>query len=113
MALKSFTFVPVGPGVKSSSTPLNAVQASCCIRCILGLNPFSRILSAVFPSQKAPAFFSEPSIPSVSAARAVIFDSFSMDNAKDSKNSVFLPPRPDLSIISTVVSPPDNITAGL
>ena len=65
------------------------------------------------PSQKAPALFSEPSIPSVSAAKAVIFNSFSIDNAKDNKNSVFLPPRPGLSCISTVVSPPDKITAGV
>ena len=68
-----------GPDPTALYEPRPDSRTEVTVENILGLNPFSRILSAVFPSQKAPAFFSEPSIPSVSAAKAVIFDSFSMD----------------------------------
>ncbi len=65
---------------------------------------------ALLPSANAPALFSEPSIPSVSAASEAK-DRPSAAMASERRNSVLRPPLPCPRSV-TVVSPPDSRTTG-
>ena len=111
IALRSFTFVPVGPGTNRSPTALNAVQALLPASIALASTPAARMRKTVEPSAKAPALSSEPSMPSVSAASAEMPSMPSMPMAKASRNSLLRPPLP-LARSVTVVSPPDRISTG-
>ena len=70
IARKSFTFVPVGPVTNKSPLFLKAKYELFSNKSTSGLNFFFLIFNNVFSSIIAPALFSVPSIPSVSAAIA-------------------------------------------
>ena len=70
IARKSFTFVPVGPVTNKSPLFLKAKYELFSNKSTSGLNFLFLIFNNVFSSIIAPALFSVPSIPSVSAAIA-------------------------------------------
>ena len=70
IARKSFTFVPVGPVTNKSPLFLKAKYELLFNKSTSGFNFFFLIFNNVFSLIIAPALFSVPSIPSVSAAIA-------------------------------------------
>src|SRR5690606_36765976 len=111
IALKSLTLVPVGPVTSSPPMARKALYASLFRSAASGSMPAARIRVALVPSAIAPALSPAPSMPSVSAASAVMPSTPSMAMAKARRNSAWRPPRPSPRMV-TVVSPPDSRTAG-